>query len=422
MSRIFISYAHEDQAAAKRIVDGLAREGLDAWWDHAIPPGRTWDEVIGSHIASADIAIVIWSKISVVSNFVKEEAQIAYEAGKLLPVRVDDVEPPVGFRRVHAANLIGWRGDGNHVPWRALLDEIRGRLFGEAQPAPARHPPKIRRSPAPLVIGLIALFVIATGIGAITYFMPEEPKETNLPTVEAGADQLPLRDIEAELEAARREERDRARQEQRATAQAERERESLLLAERQRLAQEQQQSEEEAPPAVSLPDPATIALAALDRISSRDWSALGGEQLARRVLNNSSLVAIQAAAASDARAQTILGSAHFYGIGGAVQDDTAAVRFYRLAASQGFARAQANLGAMYADGRGVTRDYAEAERLFRHAANQGSAWGQNNLGAMYARGVGVTRDTDEAVRLYRLAARQGNELAQSNLRSAGLSW
>jgi hypothetical protein len=164
MARIFISYAHEDQAAAKRLVDALAREGLEAWWDHAIPPGRSWDEVIGQRIGAADVVVVIWSQRSVASNFVKEEAQLAYDAGKLLPVKVEEVEPPVGFRRVHAANLVGWRGDGQHLQWRALVEEVRQRLG-----APTSHqaPPaaRIARPPWRLIAaGVIAVSAVALGV------------------------------------------------------------------------------------------------------------------------------------------------------------------------------------------------------------------------------------------------------------------
>ena len=69
-----------------------------------------------------------------------------------------------------------------------------------------------------------------------------------------------------------------------------------------------------------------------------------------------------------------------------------AERWYRLAAEQGYAEAQFNLGAMYDDGEGVPQDYAEAERWYRLAATQGYAEAQNNLGAMYANGRGVPQD------------------------------
>jgi TPR repeat protein len=51
------------------------------------------------------------------------------------------------------------------------------------------------------------------------------------------------------------------------------------------------------------------------------------------------------------------------------------VRYYRLAAEQGYANAQCNLGMCFAIGKGVSQDEAEAEavRYYRLAAEQGYA-------------------------------------------------
>jgi TPR repeat protein len=44
---------------------------------------------------------------------------------------------------------------------------------------------------------------------------------------------------------------------------------------------------------------------------------------------------------------------------------------------------------MFADGEGVAQDQAEAVRLWRLAAAQGHAQAQSNLGVMFANGEGV---------------------------------
>ena len=59
-----------------------------------------------------------------------------------------------------------------------------------------------------------------------------------------------------------------------------------------------------------------------------------------------------------------------------------------------------------------SEDDAEAVRWYRLAAEQGHASAQFNLGLMYARGLGVSEDDAEAVRWYRLAAEQGHASAQ----------
>ncbi len=120
------------------------------------------------------------------------------------------------------------------------------------------------------------------------------------------------------------------------------------------------------------------------------------------------------AAQGDAPAQANLGGMYRDGRG-VPQDDAEAVRWFRLAAEQGDAWAQTNLGLGYAKGRGVPQDDAEAVRWYRLAAEQGHAWAQANLGGMYRDGRGVPQDDAEAVRWFRLAAEQGDAWAQANL-------
>ncbi len=96
-------------------------------------------------------------------------------------------------------------------------------------------------------------------------------------------------------------------------------------------------------------------------------------------------------------------------------DYATAVRLLKLAADQGHARAQFNLGLMYFNGEGVTQNYQEAARLYKLAADQGLANAPYNLGWMYFNGEGVTQNYQEAVRLFKLAADQGHAQAQFNL-------
>ena len=78
------------------------------------------------------------------------------------------------------------------------------------------------------------------------------------------------------------------------------------------------------------------------------------------------------------------------------EDDAEAVRWYRLAADQGYAAAQYILGFIYAEGRGVPKDDVKAVRWYRLAAEQGHACAQSNLGDMYGTGRGVPQDYVQA--------------------------
>ena len=76
----------------------------------------------------------------------------------------------------------------------------------------------------------------------------------------------------------------------------------------------------------------------------------------------------------------------------------------RITANGGNAKAQYNLGLMYANGQGVPQDYAVAVEWFRKAAEQGLAVAQSNLGLMYAKGQGVLQHNAVAHKWLNLAA------------------
>ena len=94
---------------------------------------------------------------------------------------------------------------------------------------------------------------------------------------------------------------------------------------------------------------------------------------------------------------------------GAVQNDKTAVKWYTLAAEQGYARAQFNLGLMYDEGKGVLQDYKTAVKWYTLAAEQGFARAQSNLGLMYGLGQGVKKDYVYAHMWGNIAASNGNE-------------
>jgi TPR repeat protein len=101
------------------------------------------------------------------------------------------------------------------------------------------------------------------------------------------------------------------------------------------------------------------------------------------------------------------------------KDEVEALKWYRKAAEQGYVRAQLWLGLCYETGKGVSKDDVEAFRWYRKAAEQGDPQSQNLLGACYTSGRGVNKDEIEAFKWYRKAADQGIAQAQYNL---GLSF
>jgi hypothetical protein len=100
MPDLFISYAREDRNRVRPLADALAAHGWSVWWDRQIQAGRTFDEVIAEALATARCVLVVWSKDSIGSSWVREEAEEGSRRKILIPVLIDDVRPPLGFGRI----------------------------------------------------------------------------------------------------------------------------------------------------------------------------------------------------------------------------------------------------------------------------------------------------------------------------------
>ena len=116
----------------------------------------------------------------------------------------------------------------------------------------------------------------------------------------------------------------------------------------------------------------------------------------------------------DAKAQFELGLLYENGSGGS-KDHVQAVYWYRQSANQGFAEAQHSLGIMYYWGYGVPTNDALAVQWWLRAARQGHAEAHNRLGMAYQKGEGASKDYPQAVKFYRIAAEKGHAKAQYNL-------
>jgi TPR repeat protein len=96
---------------------------------------------------------------------------------------------------------------------------------------------------------------------------------------------------------------------------------------------------------------------------------------------------------------------------------TKALPAVTAAAERGDARAQAQLGFMYATGLSVAQNYALASYWYRRAAEQGNAAAQHLLGLMYDKGFGVPPDYVLAHMWLNLAAaRTKGDVHEDNIR------
>lgn len=169
MADVFLSYASEDHEQAARLANALQAHGWSLWWDRHISVGQAFDDAIERALEEARSVVVLWSKSSAASEWVRSEAAAAAERGILCPARLDAVKLPLEFRRRQTIDLSNWNGDEAHPGFVALCSRI-GVLTGRPVPEPASITPQPRPARAShadrrrwAVAPLVLLCILAAG-------------------------------------------------------------------------------------------------------------------------------------------------------------------------------------------------------------------------------------------------------------------
>ena len=140
MADVFVSYVSEDRASAELIARGLEGAGLSVWWDRHIHGGVGFRKEIDRQLGAAKVVVVLWSAASLDSEWVCDEAQQASDENKLIPLRLDGVQPPLGFRQAQSLDFGGWNGDLKAASFIKLVESAR-HFLGDAAPAAAAPVP-----------------------------------------------------------------------------------------------------------------------------------------------------------------------------------------------------------------------------------------------------------------------------------------
>jgi hypothetical protein len=204
MADIFISYANEDKETAARLAGFLESLGWSVWWDRRIPAGRTWRSVLQEALRDMRCMIALWSRDSVESSWVAEEAEEARKLGKtLVPILIQRVEPPIGFRTIQAADLVNWDGSHDDPAAKMLiadLESLLGKPSGQTaernrigvtrhvespRPAPIpgfKSPPPVEVSKTGwLIAGIAGIAIVLLLVGWQKWRSPKEVNRAQLP-------------------------------------------------------------------------------------------------------------------------------------------------------------------------------------------------------------------------------------------------
>jgi hypothetical protein len=130
MHDVFISYARQDRHVANQIASLLTQMGLRVWFDVEIPVGADFDAEISRRLSDSKSVLVIWSTSSVNSRWVRGEAREALAQGKLIPVAIEEVSPPIDLRSIQTTSLKGWSGDPASPDFQAVISALNKIISG----------------------------------------------------------------------------------------------------------------------------------------------------------------------------------------------------------------------------------------------------------------------------------------------------
>ena len=143
---IFLSYSRDDQAVARRYAEAFESHGFEVWWDATLRSGEAYDQVTEKALKEAKAVVVLWSKKSVVSRWVRAEATLAHRNKTLVPVMIEPCERPIMFELTQTAELAHWQGSAHDQAWLTFLADVR--RFMQKDPASTHetrttntHPP-----------------------------------------------------------------------------------------------------------------------------------------------------------------------------------------------------------------------------------------------------------------------------------------
>jgi len=167
MTKIFLSYDREDLDPARKLAAALEESGHRVWWDRHIKGSTQFTDEIERALAAAEAIIVLWSKHSIASAWVRDEAAAGRDSGRLVPLRLGDCRPPLGFRQYQTLQLTNF----NRLASDPVFGELNETLISMGvesaeehhRDRPARHGEPINRRHVLIAGGSAAALATAGG-------------------------------------------------------------------------------------------------------------------------------------------------------------------------------------------------------------------------------------------------------------------
>ena len=152
MVDIFISYAREDAVEAERLATALTAAGYACWWDRELVSGARYLAETEARLQAAKAVVVIWSKESIKSHWVADEAGAGRDDGRLAALTFDGSVPPLGFRQFQVTDFASWRGGPDEAPFRSLLKALEHRMPAKLAAPSGTAPPTLGSERASIAV------------------------------------------------------------------------------------------------------------------------------------------------------------------------------------------------------------------------------------------------------------------------------
>jgi adenylate cyclase len=128
------------------------------WWDVTLRSGEAYDQVTEQALRDAKAVVVLWSKKSVASRWVRAEATLAERNKTLVPAMIESWDRPIMFELTQTAELSHWQGDATDQAWLSFLGDVR--RFVERSAAPVAASSSLSPTPAlsrPTKVSIVVL-------------------------------------------------------------------------------------------------------------------------------------------------------------------------------------------------------------------------------------------------------------------------
>ena len=192
MASIFLSYARKDLRKAERVASALEEAGHSVWWDRQLNPGERFSAEIDRALKGADAIVALWSKASIESAWVQDEAGVGRDSGRLVPALLEPVAPPLGFRQYHAVDLSHGRLNARSLA--PLVQAVQDRLSGKYRDAKAPGAPAPRHA---AIAGLAVLAILLAAAGGWWFLKPGSASSSPSIVIEAAEANSPMSEMAA---------------------------------------------------------------------------------------------------------------------------------------------------------------------------------------------------------------------------------